>query len=343
MEPKRFKIAGTLLRATLASVAVFAAATMPANADSAASDASTTIKIGIYPGNISSTPWIVADEKGFFAEQGLKADIIKFNNGPALAAGVVSGSVDVAYGASSVSFDVARQSSKLLVLNDFAEFINWQVIVIKDKATSSATAGFPENVKSLKGLRIGLPSLGGVVNKFVVALLKAGGLSTDDVTIIAVGAPNTAVPALKNGRVDALAAVVSLQDLQRQGMEGVTVVDAGIPGNAGSTMTDVLGVIDTTSRAFMEKDPATLNKYCKAMTKAITWMKDPANRDAAADVLAKQVGISKDLALEELHDSLPAFHDSVPESVWNSQPDWITGGGDDIPTYKDTVYASCGR
>ncbi len=233
MEPKRFKIAGTLLRATLASVAVFAAATMPANADSAASDASTTIKIGIYPGNISSTPWIVADEKGFFAEQGLKADIINFNNGPALAAGVVSGSVDVAYGASSVSFDVARQSSKLLVLNDFAEFINWQVIVIKDKATSSATAGFPENVKSLKGLKIGLPSLGGVVNKFVVALLKAGGLSTDDVTIIAVGAPNTAVPALKNGRVDALAAVVSLQDLQRQGMEGVTVVDAGIPGNAG--------------------------------------------------------------------------------------------------------------
>ena len=332
-----------ILSAALGTMAMCALAITPAIAsDAGASGALATIKIGIYPGNISSTPWVVADQKGFFAEQGLKADIVNFTSGPALAAAVISRSVDVAYGASSVSFDVARQSSKLVVLNDFAEFINWQVIVAKDKATSSATDGFPANVKSLKGLNIGLPSLGGVVNKFVVGLLTGAGMTTDDVTIIAVGAPNTAVPALKNGRVDALVAVVSLQDLVRQGIPAVTVVDASIPGNAGATMTNVLGVIDTTSRAFMESNQATLNKYCKAMTAAVTWMRDPANRDAAAEVLAKQVGISKDLALEELHDTLPAFGVAVPEPIWDGQPAWVAGV-ENVPTYKDTVYESCGR
>ena len=147
-------------------------------------------------------------------------------------------------------------------------------------------------MRSLKGLKIGVTALGGVVNKFVVALLQSAGVSMSDVTLIATGASNTAIPALKNGRVDALAAVVSPQDLQRQGVDGVVVVDAGIKGNAGPAATNVLGVLDTTSRSFMQNDPATLNKYCKAMIEAVTWAQNPANFDAVAQIVAKQLGIS---------------------------------------------------
>lgn len=333
-----------MVSAALGTVAISALAIISAAAsDTGASGNLKTIRIGIYPGNISSTPWVVADQKGFFAREGLKAKFVSFANGPALAAGVVSGSVDAAYGASSVSFDVARQSSKLVVLGDFAEYINWQIIVGKDKATSSVDAGFPANVKSLKGLKIGVAGLGGVANKFVLAVLKSAGVSASEVTMIAAGASNTAIPALKNGRVDALAAIASLQDLKKQGVGAVVVVDAGLKGNAGPAATNVVGIFDTTSKSFMQKHPDMLNKYCKAMTDAVTWMKNPTNRDAAADILAKQVGISKEFAQEELHDSLPAFGVSVPEQVWKAQPAWITGGGDAIPTYHDTVYASCGR
>jgi NitT/TauT family transport system substrate-binding protein len=302
----------------------------------------TTVKIGIFPGNTSSSIWTIADQKGFFRREGVKADFVKFATGPALAAAVVSGSVDVAYGASSVSFDLAKQSPKLVVLGDFAEYVNWEILVAKDKATSSVSAGFPANVRSLKGLKIGVTALGGVVNKFVIALLQSAGVSPSDVTLIATGASNTAIPAMKNGRVDALAAVVSPQDLARQNVKSVLVVDAGIKGNAGPAMTNVLGVIDTTSRSFMQHHAATLNNYCKAMIAAVDWAKAPANLGAASQIVAKQLGISSAEAREELKHDLVSYTDTLSESVWNAQPAWITGGGK-VPTYHDTVDASCGR
>lgn len=343
MAPRHSRCWKEFLSVALGIAVAGSVAAVPAAAkDTDTSGALTTVKIGIFPGNTSSSPWVIADQNGFFKREGLKAQFVNFATGPALAAAVVSGSVDVAYGASSVSFDLAKQSSKLVVLGDFAEYVNWYVLVAKDKATSSSSAGFPANVKSLKGLKIGLPALGGVVNKFVVALLQSAGMSLSDVTLIAVGAPNTAMPALKNARVDALAAVVSPEDLDRQGIESVKVVDAGIKGNAGPALTNVLGVIDTTSRAFMEKNPATLNKYCKAMIEAVTWAQNPANIDAVSEIVAKQLGISNAQARQELNHDLVSFTNTVPESVWNAQPDWITGGGK-IPTYKDTVHASCGR
>lgn len=338
MRPNHSRTWIGILSAVLGTVAVATVAAAPAAAD----DALKTVKIGIFPGNTSSSIWVIADQQGFYAREGLKAQFVNFANGPALAAGVVSGSVDVAYGASSVSFDLAKQSSKLVVLGDFAEYVNWNIIVAKDKATSAVGAGFPANVRSLKGLKIGVTALGGVVNKFVLALLDSAGVAASDVTLIATGASNTAIPALKNGRVDALAAVVSPQDLERQGVAGVVVVDAGIKDNAGAAATNALGVLDTTSRSFMQKEPATLNKYCKAMIDTVAWAQNPANFDAAAQIVSKQLGISISLAGEELKHDLVSYTNTLPESVWNAQPKWVTGGGN-VPTYHDTVFASCGR
>jgi NitT/TauT family transport system substrate-binding protein len=343
MEPDRSKLWKGILGAALGTLAVYALAIIPAAAsDTGTSKELTTIKIGIYPGNTSSSTWVIADQKGFFAREGLKAKFVNFANGPALAAAVVSGSVDVAYGASAVSFDVARQSSKLVVLGDFAEYINWYIVAAKDKATSSVDAGFPTNVKSLKGLKIGVAGLGGVANKFVLAVLESAGVSADDVTMIAVGAQNTAIPALKNGRVDALAAIASPQDLQQQGVDSVLVVDAGRKGNAGPNATDAVGIFDTSSRDFMEKDPATLNKYCKAMIKTVAWEKDPANFDEVSQIVAKQINLPVPLAAEQMKHDLVSYTSDVSEAVWKAQPAWITGTGN-IPSYKDTVFASCGR
>lgn len=342
--PMRYARRARMVMAGRAALGM-ALASMLAAAPAVASDTSgapTTVKIGIFPGNISSSIWTIADKQGFFRREGVKAEFVKFANGPALASAVVSGSVDVAYGASSVSFDLAKQSSKLVVLGDFAEFVDWEILVAKSKATSSVSAGFPANVRSLKGLKIGVTALGGVVNKFVVALLHSAGVSMNQVTLLATGGPNTAIPSLKNGRVDALAAVVSPQDLQRQHVPAVLVVDAGIKGNAGPAMTNVLGVIDTTSRSFMQNHAATLNKYCKAMIAAVSWAEDPANLGAASQIVSKQLGISTEDARAELQHDLPSYTSTLTKAVWDAQPEWITGGGK-IPDYHDTVDASCGH
>jgi NitT/TauT family transport system substrate-binding protein len=300
----------------------------------------TTVKIGIFPGNTSSSVWVIADQKGFFAKQGLKADFVNFTTGPALAAAVVSGSVDLAYGASSVSFSVARQSSKLRVLDDFVQYIAYPVVVAKDKATSSAAAGFPANVRSLKGLKIGVTSIGGIVNKYMDALLRSAGLSPSDVTYLATGTVESAILALKNGKVGALAANPP-QSIAQAGVDAVEVVNPSIKGNAGPAAEHALGELDTTSTSFEQKHAATLDKYCKAMRASVAWTTDPANLDAASRIVAKQLDISTDQAKSELKDAIPTFASSLPASVWNSQPSWLTDGS--IPSYSKTVNSSCGR
>jgi ABC-type nitrate/sulfonate/bicarbonate transport system substrate-binding protein len=283
--------------------------------------------------------WVIADQKGFFAKEGLKADFVDFTTGPALAAAVVSGSVDVAYGASSVSFDVAQQSDKLKVLGDFVQYIAYPVVVAKDKATSSAAAGFPANVKSLKGLTIGVTSLGGIVNKYMDAVLQSAGLSPKDVSYLATGTVESAILALKNGKVGALAANPP-QTIAAAGVDAVEVVNPSIKGNAGPAANNALGELDTTSASFMQNHASTLNKYCTAMRAAVAWTKDPANFDAASQVVAKQLDISLSQAQSELKDALPSYASNLPESVWDGQPSWLTGGN--IPSYSDTVNTSCG-
>jgi NitT/TauT family transport system substrate-binding protein len=298
------------------------------------------VKIGIFPGNTSSSVWVIADQKGFFAKQGLKADFVNFTTGPALAAAVVSGSVDVAYGASSVSIDVAKQSSKLKVLGDFVQYIAYPVVVAKDKATSSASAGFPANVRSLKGLTIGVTSLGGIVNKYMDAILQSAGVSPDDVTYLATGTVESAILALKNGKVGALAANPP-QTIAKAGVDAVEVVNPSIKGNAGPAATNALGELDTTSTSFQQKHGATLTKYCKAMRAAVAWTTDPGNLDAASAIVAKQLDISTDEAQSELKDALPTYASDLPQSVWESQPSWLTGGS--IPSYSSVVDNSCGK
>ncbi|MCU4185254.1 ABC transporter substrate-binding protein [Acidiferrimicrobium sp. IK] len=315
----------------------------PSSAGPAAAGAGpspTTVKIGIFPGNTSSSIWVIADQKGFFAQHGVKADFIDFTTGPALAAAVVSGSVDVAYGASSVSFAVARQSSNLEVLGDFVQYIAYPVVVAKAKATSSADAGFPANVKSLKGLKIGVTALGGIVNKYMDAVLQSAGVSPDSVTYIATGTVTSAILALKNGKVDALVANPP-QTIQQAGVDAVEVVNPDMKGNAGPAADNALGELDTTSRSFMQAHAATLNNYCKAMRQAVSWTEDPANLDAASQIVAKQLSIPVPEAQSELKDALPTYSSALPESVWGAQPSWLTGGT--TPAYSTTVDASCGQ
>lgn len=310
-----------------------------ANATSSSSNQLTTVKIGIFPGNTSSSVWVIADKKGFFAQNGIKADFVDFTTGPALAAAVVSGSVDVAYGASSVSFDVAKQSSNLEVLSDFVQYIAYPVVVAKSKATTSATAGFPANVKSLKGLKIGVTALGGIVNKYMDAILQSAGVSPSDVTFIATGTVESAILALKNGRVDALAANPP-QTIQHAGVDAVEVVNPDIKGNAGPTATNALGELDTTSHAFMQNHSSTLNSYCKAMIESEKWTTDPANFNAASQIVAQQLDVPLPEAQSELKDALPTFATGLSQSVWNGQPSWLTGGS--VPSYSSTVDSSCG-
>ncbi len=306
---------------------------------SATAAAATTVKIGIFAGD-GSAPWEIADQQGFFAKQGIKAEFVNFTSGPAIVAALLSGSVDVGEGTSGAVYQVVRQSPQVTVLNDFSQ-TNYTVIVVNSsKATSSVSAGYPANVKSLKGLKIGVPALGSQLQNLITGVLQNAGLSAGDVTFIATGGLSTIIAALKNNRIDAQPvtwATVAL--LKKAGLSITPVIDVAQPGNAGPGFSKGLFTFDLASTSFASSNSGLLGKYCTAMRDAVNWAKSPANLTSVSGIVAKLDGVTA-AGIQPIWPKVtPTYTTSLTESAWSSQPSWVTGGGT-IPAYSKSV-TSC--
>lgn len=304
----------------------------------------TPIKVAFISGGTIDIIWEVAKEKDFFTKEGLKPEFVKFTSGPALGAAVSSGSVDVGMGAAAASFGLIKSGGKLVVLDDYAQRLNLLIAVKKDKYPAAADAAFPDNVKALKGLKIGVPALGAAGQQFVTVALRSAGVDPAEVTFIATGDVSTAQAALKQGRVDALVlAKASLTSMQAAGIETVTAfsaLDAPKTG-AGAGLGQALQVVDTTSQNFKKDHPEALKSYCKAMKSAAAWAQDSKNDDAVSAIVAKSLSLPADKAKEVWVHDKPTFSDTLPASVWDAQPEWVTGPGGK-PAYNTAVFSGCG-
>lgn len=67
----------------------------------------------------------------------------------------------------------------------------------------SGSTEYRDIIRGLKGKRIGVTTLGSGPDYALRTYLKDAGMSVDDVTIVAIGAPDTAYPALVHRQVDA--------------------------------------------------------------------------------------------------------------------------------------------
>ena len=194
------------------------------------------------------------------------------------------------------------------------------------KAASSISAGYPAGVRALKGLKIGVPALGGQVQVMVSGMLQQAGVDPKDVTLIATGATPTAIAALKNGKVDANTTTwAGLPPFQAAGLNVVPVVDASDSDDAGPGIAESIFSLDVASSAFVA-DHAKLSKYCAAMQGSIKWITDPANAEDGAKILAKAVGITLEQAKAAWSKTATTYHLGLEQSQWDSQPAWATGG-----------------
>ena len=138
----------------------------------------------------------IAREKGFFAEEGIDADLFQFNTTAEGCAAVRAKKLDVGtFGTAAPLLFIARGV-------DFTVFggmmIGGQAIIVKPE-----NAGKFRNLANFKGARVGLGKLstGDVI--FRGALKKAGVDPYKDLKIIEFGGQGAVVEAVRKGAVDA--------------------------------------------------------------------------------------------------------------------------------------------
>ncbi len=165
---------------------------------SACSSAASSPQPTPSPLRIGVSPWIgygslyIAQDKGFFAKEGVAVDVVNFDTYDGLNTALASRSIDG--GATSLSDIVAQVAAKVpvQVVWQFDESAGGDVVVGNDSIKTPA---------DLKGKRIAL-SYGTFGHVFVLTALAKYGISPSDVTIINLN-PEAVPDALAAGKIDA--------------------------------------------------------------------------------------------------------------------------------------------
>lgn len=257
------------MRRTLLKAAALAAALGSVCAPAAA-QAPEKSKVTIAVGGKASfyyLPLTIAEQRGYFKEEGLNVEIIDFAGGSQSLRAVVGGSADVVSGAfeHTINMQANKQNFRAFVLQGRAPQIAFGV--------SKAKLPNYKTVADLKGAKIGVSAPGSSTNMVANYVLAKGKLKPSDVSFVGVGTGNGAIAALRSGQIDAISNVEPVMTMLQQKGEVAIIADTrtlegtqklfGGPMPAASLYAP---------EEFVQKNPNTVQALTNAMVKALKWL-----------------------------------------------------------------------
>lgn len=234
-----------------------------------------TIAVGGKPA-LYYLPLTIAEQLGYFRDEGLDLTIEDFAGGSKALQAVVGGSADV--GAGAFEHTLLMQTKGLsyqafVVLGAAPQLV---LAVVKAKADEV------KSVKDLKGMRIGVSAPGSSTHMLVNVALAKAGLKPSDVSIVGVGSNATVVAAARGGQIDAVSNVDPMMTLLQESGDVKVLVDtrtqAGTRAMFGGPMP---AAVLYASQSFIQKNPRTVQALANAIVRADKWLQ----RASAADLL----------------------------------------------------------
>jgi NitT/TauT family transport system substrate-binding protein len=147
------------------------------------------VTIGTAP-NLQTLPIVVAESQGFFADEGIELEQVKFTSGRRALEALIGGQLDVAFMA---EYPVSIASISEQPFGTFTTLSRYTA----NRLVSKASIGF-EDVKDLEGKKIGTTK-GSNTEFFTEALLAGAGVTAEVINV----SPPDIVPALARGDIDA--------------------------------------------------------------------------------------------------------------------------------------------
>jgi len=178
-------------------------------------------------------PLLYAQQAGLFKKAGLNVEIIKLNNGAAVAAAVAGGSADIGKGSTLTAVLAHAKGLPFTTIANLANFSNDapDTVMLVRGDTSI------KNAKDLVGKTIGVIGLQDFNTLTVYAWLEQNGVDLNSLKFIEV--PNAAAPAaLEQGRIDA---TMAMEPMYSSAMAAKKFRVIGAPWSAlGKRFSDVV-------------------------------------------------------------------------------------------------------
>jgi NitT/TauT family transport system substrate-binding protein len=265
-----------LIRATRRAVLFAAAATVliPALVSAQALEKKkVTIAVG-GKNLLYYLPLTVAEQKGFFKDEGLDVEIVDFAGGARALQAVVGGSADVVSGAfeHNINMQAKGQPMRAFVLQGRAP----QIVL----AVSTKTMPNYKAVADLKGKKIGVTAPGSSTNIMANFVLAKNGLKPADVSFVGVGASQGAVAALRSGQIDAISNLDPVMTILARSNDIKIVSDTRDVAEADKVFGGPMPAATLYAPvAFIDKYPNTVQALTNAIVRANKWIQQAGPSD----------------------------------------------------------------
>ena len=257
------------------------------------------LRIGYAARAVAHSVPYVAKEAGFFAEEGIDAEIIH-TAGSIAPMALAANEVDMALMSAYLMIPVASQNKDIVMLGGFSRYASMVLVARPDI----------KNAQDLKGKIVGIQRPGDAYEKSARFALKHLGLDADkDVKMLALGSNDVMWGALQTGRVAAtILSPPGTLFARKAGMNFmVDLTDLKLEYQ-GSTITG--------RRSLLQKNPGLATRTLRAIVRGVHLFKT--RKEDTMRILGKFLGTQNREALEESWDyaaKMPAKPYAVESAV----------------------------
>lgn len=260
-----------------------AAPTAAATTAPSAPPAAVTIKFG-QVGTISDAAIFLAQDKGFFKEQGITLDLQTFQSAANMIAPLGTGELDAGGGAPSAGlYNAIDRGVNMRIVADKGSLTaghGYEAVIVR-----SALADKVKSAKDMKGLKVSIAQRDIVPEYSLDAYLRTGGLTIKDVEVVTLAFPDM-IAAIANGSIDVAVPTepTATRILDAKTGTLITRTDVVVPG-------EQTAVILFSEKLAKQKDVAV--RFMKAYLQGARFYtdafdkKDAAKRTEAIAILSK--------------------------------------------------------
>jgi len=255
------------------------------------------IAVGNYGVSANGMPFGVALAKGYFKDEGINVTglISSAGGGTSLRNMLAGGGVPYGEVNPGVVVSAILAGADLKIVSDnvltVAEFV-WAV-----KPDSPI-----KTIKDLKGRKIGYTNPKSTSQALANLLLESAGYKEGDVEKVKTGGFGEGVAALEAGQVDIVPITEPLWSKYKNKFRAIVAASDALP-----PLDNVVGV---TTVEMAEKKGDFIRGVIRARRKAVKFMRD--NPDEAAEIVAKQYSIDKDVAKSAILNLTKSTTQGVP-------------------------------
>ena len=237
----------------------------------------------------------VMANRGFAENRGFEIDFVACHSGPAQAAALVSGQVDIALNTPDNMLGIRNADFDVVMFAQIVDNHFFDIVVSNGFGEIDCPQGDWECVMAvLNGTRVGVVARGAAAEQIARQLLDSAGYDPDDTTYIATGLAGTTLAALSSDEVDW--AITFEPGLSTAEVEGIGYAPFRLRGGDGPAELDWPSAVMITSRSYWDANPNTVLHYRAAILEAMEWLRNPDNRDAVIEEMLGYLGLEADMA-----------------------------------------------